>query len=221
MGIRRKLEKSLQVRGAWGTLLFAMRFLANKQADADPSDLAFDKAYGCDTAGVIPVSDLDVTCASWVHGNAAQSVGGSVDFANVLGPLPFEQYTFVDLGAGKGRAVLLASRLPFKKVVGVEFSKKLHAISVQNINRWREKRAPVELVHQDASYYQLPDGPLVLYLYNPFGAEIMNAVIAKVAARAEPTIVVYFTPKCAHLWDATPLKRVREAPGYIVWANFR
>ena len=29
---------------------------------------------------------------------------------------------FLDLGAGKGRALLLASQFPFKRIVGVEFS---------------------------------------------------------------------------------------------------
>jgi tRNA1(Val) A37 N6-methylase TrmN6 len=32
-------------------------------------------------------------------------------------------YSFIDLGAGKGLALLLASKYPFKSIVGVEYSK--------------------------------------------------------------------------------------------------
>ncbi|MBK8386616.1 MAG: class I SAM-dependent methyltransferase [Candidatus Accumulibacter sp.] len=36
--------------------------------------------------------------------------------------LDWRRYTFVDFGAGKGRVLLLAAELPFKNIIGVEFS---------------------------------------------------------------------------------------------------
>ncbi len=41
--------------------------------------------------------------------------------------IDFEKFTFVDLGAGKGRIMLLASNFPFQRVLGVEFVPELHA----------------------------------------------------------------------------------------------
>ncbi len=41
--------------------------------------------------------------------------------------------TFVDIGSGMGRVVLIASRLPFKQVVGVEISPALHEIARENL----------------------------------------------------------------------------------------
>jgi hypothetical protein len=45
-------------------------------------------------------------------------------------------FTFIDFGSGKGRVLLIAAGLPFKAVVGIEFSRELHEIAVQNISRF-------------------------------------------------------------------------------------
>ncbi len=42
-------------------------------------------------------------------------------------PRDLADYTFVDIGAGKSRTLLLASRYSFAKIVGVEFAKELVA----------------------------------------------------------------------------------------------
>lgn len=52
---------------------------------------------------------------------------------------PVDELTFVDLGAGKGRAMLLASELPFRRIVGVEFSPELCDVARRNLRtnrRW-------------------------------------------------------------------------------------
>jgi len=41
-------------------------------------------------------------------------------------PIEFNEFTFVDLGSGKGRTLLMASEYPFKKIVGVELIADLH-----------------------------------------------------------------------------------------------
>ena len=43
---------------------------------------------------------------------------------------------FVDAGAGMGRALLLATRRPFKQIVGIEVSPALAAIARENVERW-------------------------------------------------------------------------------------
>ena len=49
-------------------------------------------------------------------------------FRKVLASLQiaFHDYTFIDFGSGKGRALLLASEFPFKRIIGLEFSPELH-----------------------------------------------------------------------------------------------
>ena len=46
-------------------------------------------------------------------------------------------FAFVDMGSGKGRALLVASELPFAKIVGVELSQELHQIAEENVRRYR------------------------------------------------------------------------------------
>ena len=50
---------------------------------------------------------------------------------------PIDAYTFVDLGAGMGRAMLLAAAYPFRAVVGVELHPTLARIARRNLALWR------------------------------------------------------------------------------------
>jgi len=52
----------------------------------------------------------------------------------------FSQYSFIDMGSGKARMLFVAAELPFRRVIGVEFDRKLHAAAKENIARWRNWR---------------------------------------------------------------------------------
>src|SRR5215469_11495850 len=41
----------------------------------------------------------------------------------------FANYTFIDIGSGKGRMLFVAAEYPFEKVIGVEFAVDLHEIA--------------------------------------------------------------------------------------------
>lgn len=51
--------------------------------------------------------------------------------------LDFAEFTFVDLGSGKGRALLMASDYPFRRIVGVELLPALHQIAELNLAQYR------------------------------------------------------------------------------------
>ena len=92
---------------------------------------------------------------------------------------------FVDYGSGAGRAVLLASEFPFRGVIGIELSADLHARAQANLaafDRTSRGLAPVRLVCADATTWEPPLEPLVLYFYNPFGVAVMRSVLAKIEA---------------------------------------
>jgi len=83
----------------------------------------------------------------------------------------FAEFTFIDFGSGKGRALLMASDYPFRQIVGVELLPALHQIAEQNIAKYRndsQKCFALESVCADATVFPIPEGPLVLYLFNPF-----------------------------------------------------
>ena len=84
-------------------------WLRKKQAvDSD-----FDQAHGVDTGGVTELKRLDVA------GDADDSVphiaSDPDEFHSAMGALgiDFKRFTFVDVGAGKGRALLLAAAYGF------------------------------------------------------------------------------------------------------------
>ena len=75
-----------------------------------------------------------------------------------LATVDFATYTFIDLGSGKGRALLLAAMYPFARIVGVEVQPELDAIARQNIERFDEPGQQchkIESVCADAREYQL------------------------------------------------------------------
>ncbi len=89
-------------------------------------------------------------------------------------------YTFVDLGSGKGRMLFLAAEYPFRKIVGVEFAMELHSEAQQNIARYRSRKkrcSKIESVNLDATDYIFPHDNLVIALFNPFGPEVMESVL--------------------------------------------
>jgi SAM-dependent methyltransferase len=114
----------------------------------------------------------------------------------------YSDYTFVDIGSGKGRMLLLASEFPFRKIVGVEMREDLHAQALENVRRFRQPKAKcsqIECVLGDATRYDLPPGKLVVYLFNPFTADVMRQVLRRLDESAEQDpreiVLVYVYPE--------------------------
>ncbi len=118
-------------------------------------------------------------------------------------------YTFVDLGSGKGRMLFVAAERPFRRVLGVEFSRSLHAEAVENIRRFRGRGGvTIESVLADAGTFEFPAGDLVIYLFNPFGVETMGRVLGNLgrAMEAAPrhAVVVLLWPEQGAMVAAMP-----------------
>ena len=85
-----------------------------------------------------------------------------------------------------GRAVLLASELPFRDVVGVELNPALVRIARRNLALWRAARrahTAMRIVRKDAARVQFPAWPCLAFLFNPFGAPVMRRLLKPMAAR--------------------------------------
>jgi hypothetical protein len=92
----------------------------------------------------------------------------------------FSKLTFIDYGAGKGRAMLLASEHPFAAVAGVEFAEELHDNAQMNIAQYPRSRMmcrTVECVLEDACQVGPPEGESVHYFFNPFSRDVFNEVL--------------------------------------------
>ena len=173
----------------------------------------FDKRYGLDTGGYISKRDLLTG-----HPHDAYLTGYSAVAPSVFRQMcrrwtdtlasrsRVQAFSFVDVGAGKGRALLLASELPFRKVIGVELSKELAHTAAQNIEKWKQERrarVPIRVVHQDILDFRWPRTPLAVYLYNPFEREMMEYLIDRLlwAAKAGSHCVdvLYLNPVFGYL----------------------
>jgi SAM-dependent methyltransferase len=98
--------------------------------------------------------------------------------------LDYSKFTFVDLGSGKGRVLMVAAKFSFARAVGVEFSPELHEIAVRNIGVLAAQTSScssVEALCLDAAAYEFPATPLVVYLYNPFLPPLMRIVMQHLA----------------------------------------
>ena len=94
----------------------------------------FDLKYGLDTQTPIPIRDLETSAPASRHANPYE--GASIPLVHkILRQLRIDlsRFTFIDLGSGKGRVLLIAAQYPFEAVIGVEFSETLHDIAQSNI----------------------------------------------------------------------------------------
>jgi SAM-dependent methyltransferase len=102
------------------------------------------------------------------------------------------QFTFVDLGCGKGRALLLAEEYDFKKIVGVDFAANFARIASRNAAIVGSAR--ITVVHGDVREFDFPAGRLVVFLYNPFSAEITRSVMQRLISHPDTFYIAYVNP---------------------------
>ena len=151
----------------------------------------FDLEYGVRTSGLVAGRHLGSGHMHDRHNTAYFAVAPSVFQSMIVRwrrskPVaPVDQYTFIDFGAGMGRAVMLAAELPFRNVVGVELNPALARIARANLGRWRAAGrvlAPTRILCRDAAQFHFPSGLCVAFLFNPFGAPVMRRLLAAISA---------------------------------------
>jgi SAM-dependent methyltransferase len=171
----------------------------------------FDEDNSTDTEGMISLTDLDITSPNLIHGRHYQGVNPAIFFEAIeSASLELKEWTFVDLGCGKGRAVLLASLLSFKEIIGVEFSPTLVITARENLARFRSSQQQdrrVSIIEGDAADYIFSSNKIFLFLFNPFTSPVMDRVIANLVYACEhkpaEAFVVYATPVCHDLFLRT------------------
>ena len=180
-------------------------------------DTEFDRAFGVDTKGPIELWRLRIRSSNARYATRYEGVDPSTlerALANIHEE--FQNFTFIDLGCGKGRALLLASRYGFSRLIGVEFAPKLVETTKLNCERLN---VPATVVAGDAAEFRFPPVNLVTYLFNPFGPEVLNPVLDNLlTAQTGVRYVVYINPKHSKcLEDRTGMHCVAGEMNYEVW----
>jgi SAM-dependent methyltransferase len=131
-------------------------------------------------------------------------------------------HTFIDIGSGKGRMLLLAAELPFRRVIGIEFASDLHALAQQNVKTYRNSNQAcfqIEPVHIDATQYEFPLEPLLIYLFYPFDQSVMEPVIQNLdrslAECPRDVILVYHNPVLSGVVETASHLRVCAQSTYF------
>lgn len=168
----------------------------------------FDRRYGTDTSGTVPIEQLTSTPLLQQHGVFYAGSQPSVVRAGLNALPPVNGFTFVDIGCGKGRVVLVASEYPFARIVGVDMSNDLLEVARRNaetVRRREPARPAIEFIQADATTFGFPPGDLVVYLYHPFDAPLMARVVAQLeralAEQPRRLFVVYCNPVAGHCYD--------------------
>jgi SAM-dependent methyltransferase len=212
-----KLQWSLAQRGLGGTLRFAFeraRRRPDQPDEAKPQLHPFDERYGVDTSGLIGGGELRSGHRNDAFNTAYYGMAPS-RFQRVMEywiedqtHAALETYTFIDVGCGKGRALMMASEFGFREAVGVELHASLAEIAEANVAVWRAAgRAicPVRIVCRDATEFAFPDGACLLYLFNPFVAPVMKRLVERIeedfAGRPGLLDIIYFNPESGQLFE--------------------
>jgi methyltransferase family protein len=184
------LRVSLRKRGVRGTVQRLRRIVArrNEMRRTARADRTFDKERGVDTATWVRVPELDTDSSNRKH--AVRYQPSSVEeFTLLMDKLPVDcsDFTFVDYGSGKGRVLMLAAAYPFRRILGVEFAESLNEVARQNIATLGADAARIETLLIDATKFDPPPEPVVLYFFNPFHGPAVDQVLRRIRSSLERT----------------------------------
>jgi predicted RNA methylase len=144
------------------------------------TDDSFDRRFGVETAQVVRVTATD--SPNLAHGNRYEAATeAAIRWAIEASGLAPEQTTFVDVGCGKGRALVLAASFPFKAIAGVEYAPELVQACIANLEKVGAAER-CQVTTGDAVDYRFPDGDLLAFFYNPFGEVVHRRVLDNLAA---------------------------------------
>ena len=125
--------------------------------------------------------------------------------------IDFQEFTFIDIGSGKGRVLLMAADYPFRRILGIELLPALHRVAQENLSAYKsdsQQCFALETVCGDAREFVFPAEPILLYLFNPLPELALIEVMANLenSLRQFPRVVylLYHNPLLEHVLAKHP-----------------
>jgi SAM-dependent methyltransferase len=120
--------------------------------------------------------------------------------------IDFREFTFIDVGSGKGRVLLMAADYPFRRILGIELLPALHRVAQENLNAYKsdsQQCFALETVCGNARKFIFPVEPIVLYLFNPLPEPALIEMMTNLdhSLRQFPRVVylLYHNPLLEHV----------------------
>jgi hypothetical protein len=163
----------------------------------------FDRAHAVETRKRIRTAALDVPDRLLPH-VVGYEPSPVQTLKTILASLPVvpTDFVFMDIGAGKGRAMMVAAECGFKELIGLEISRQLSEAARQNLTKFAGTSRGLlrwSVVTVDATEYAFPDEHLLVYMYNPFDGGMLQRVLANLQCAVErfkrKVVVVYYWPR--------------------------
>jgi SAM-dependent methyltransferase len=182
-------------------------YLSRFRQEFFPARDAFDREVGTNTSGKIMLRRLRIPSPNKSAGVDYEPVD-PMTFKQAIRYVP-HRATFVDLGCGKGRALILAHQAGFQKLIGVEFAPALAAVARNNL---AALNISAEIVECDAANYVFPDENCVIFMYNPFGRQVLKKIVPRM-----PGTIVYVNP--VHKSEFHGLSIIHEDRAFVVYRS--
>ena len=166
----------------------------------------FDLKYGTDTA---PLMDTYSSAKRPMYRYETATTAAIITALDSL-QTDFSNFTFLDFGCGKGKPLIIAASYSFLRVIGVDIDASCIALAAENIKICGLTER-IELFVADATEFPLPEGPLLVYLFNPFPAPIVAQVLQRLVQRVQtspvPVAILYMNPEHAGLIEKSGVFR--------------
>lgn len=181
------------------------------------TDILFDAFQRVDTGGVIHLPEM--------KGNGREYVATPPRAWKLLiGHLAVDpsRFTYVDLGCGKGRTLLLAAKKGFRRVMGVDISPSLLETARRNMTLVGVEG---ELICSDVRIVEFPRDPLVVFMYNPFSEDVMRQVAGNLGEslnrHPREAYVLYYSAAFADAWKEPGFEILQSShatyPDYAIY----
>jgi SAM-dependent methyltransferase len=224
--LRARFQRSFASRGFMGSLrhytVRAWKILRPQRLTPHP----FDVEHGVRTTAYIEGSQLAIGHAhdlynTAYYGSAPSMVTAAIECwrQQLTSADPsIEEWTFIDIGAGLGRAVMIASLYPFQQGIGVEMNPDLVKQARDNLAIW--KRTPracsqIDVTAADATEFLWPRSPLVIYMFNPFEKPVMERLLLSLDNALNkgsgPIHILYMHPVESAVFDVHPSAQLLAA----------
>ena len=150
--------------------------------------------------------------ASWTN-----EVRKSFDYARTLLGNKFHQYTFIDVGCGKGKVNIIWQQLLdqhgiTQRNVGIDYYQPLINIAKNN---WKIvfPKTKSEFICGDAATHEFRryGERLLIYMFNPFSTPVMIPFLRNL--KNHPTVIIYNVPTCEQILTTNKFKMIHSRTG--------